>query len=126
MLDQRLPPGSGVADALHGEGVLGEALDGPIDGRAREPGNPGDQGNTTSSQSLAVDGSDEVLLSLIEMRKEQGIFPLKFFGWAHSRIIPIPLGFVTPNFLRTLRLRSLAKRRVHGEKEAAVGEGNEG
>src|SRR5262249_23610773 len=102
MLDQRLPPGSGVADALHGEGILGEALNGPIDGRAREPSNPGDQGNTASSQSLAVEAGDGGLLSLIEVRKQQGIFPLKFFGWAHSGIIPTPLGFVTANVLRTL------------------------
>jgi hypothetical protein len=102
MLDQRLPPGSGVADSLNGEGVLSEALNGPIDGRARESGNPRDQGNTSSSQSLTIEGSDEMLLSLIEMRKQQGIFPLKFYGWAHSGIIPTPLWFVTTNFLRTL------------------------
>src|SRR5438034_227446 len=102
MLDQRLPPASGVAHSLSGEGVLSEALNGPIDGRARESGNPGDQGNTSSSQSLAIDSRDEVLLSLIEMRKQQAIFPLKFVGWAHSGIIPTPLWFVTTNFLRTL------------------------
>src|SRR5438477_9673946 len=51
MLDQWLPPGSGVADSLNGEGVLSEALHGPIDGRASESGNPRDQGNTSSSQS---------------------------------------------------------------------------
>src|SRR5262245_43950187 len=107
MLDQGLPPGSGVADALHGEGSLGEALNGPIDGRAREPSNPGDQGNTASSQALAVEASDEVLLSLIEVRKQQGIFPLKFSGWAHSGIIPTPVGYVTTNFLRTLTTLSL-------------------
>src|SRR6478609_3624425 len=64
MLDQRLPPGSGVPDSLHGEGALSQALESPIDGRARETGNPGDQGNTPSSQALAIEAGDEVLLSL--------------------------------------------------------------
>jgi hypothetical protein len=27
------------------------------------------------------------LLSLIEVRKQQGVLPLEFFGFAHSRII---------------------------------------
>src|SRR5437899_8171407 len=57
MLDQPLPPGPGAPDAFHGEGTLSQARDCPIDGRARETGNPGDQGNTPSSQSLAIEAS---------------------------------------------------------------------
>src|SRR5947209_1238288 len=100
MLDQGLSSGSRVPDSFNGEGSLSKALDGPIDGRAREAGNTGDEGNTSSSQSLTIEGSDQVLLSLIEMRKQQGVLPLKFFNLAHSRIILSPLAFVTINLLR--------------------------
>ena len=64
MLDQGLPAGSRVPYALNGEGMLRKALDGPIDGRARKPGNTRDEGNTSTPQSLSIEGSDQVLLSL--------------------------------------------------------------
>ena len=91
-----------MPDSLNGEGALRKALDGPIDGRARKTSNTGDDGNTSSSQSLAIEGCNQVLLSLIEVRKQQGVLPLKFFGFAHSRIIPSPPSFVTINFLLAL------------------------
>src|SRR5208283_5238694 len=102
MMDQRLSSGPRMPDSLNGEGALRKALDGPIDGRARKTSNTGDDGNTSSSQSLAIEGCNQVLLSLIEVRKQQGVLPLKFFGFAHSRIIPYPPSFVTINFLRAL------------------------
>src|SRR5271163_219305 len=102
MMDQPLPSGSRMPNSLNGEGVLGKALDGPIDGRARKTGYTGYDRNTTSSQSLGIEGSDQVLLSLVEMRKQQRILALEFFGFAHPEIIPSPLPFVTLNFLRTL------------------------
>ncbi len=102
MMDQRLSSGPRMPDSLNGEGALRKALDGPIDGRARKTSNTGDDGNTSSSQSLAIEGCNQVLLSLIEVRKQQGVLPLKFFGFAHSRIIPSPPSFVTLNFLRAL------------------------
>ena len=101
-MDQPLPSGSRMPNSLNGEGVLGKALDGPIDGRARKTGYTGYDRNTTSSQSLGIEGSDQVLLSLVEMRKQQRILALEFFGFAHPEIIPSPLPFVTLNFLRTL------------------------
>jgi hypothetical protein len=70
MLDQRLPSGSGVSYSLNGEGMLRKALDGPIDGRARKPGDTRDESDTSSPQLLAIEGSDQVLLSLIEVRKQ--------------------------------------------------------
>jgi hypothetical protein len=70
MLDQRFPSASGVAYALNGEGMLRKALDGPIDGRARKPGHTSDEGNTSSPQLLTIEGSHQVLLSLIEVRKQ--------------------------------------------------------
>src|SRR5208337_4048586 len=97
MMDQRLSSGPRMPDSLNGEGALRKALDGPIDGRARKTSNTGDDGNTSSSQSLAIEGCNQVLLSLIEVRKQQGVLPLKFFGFAHSRIIPSPSSFVTLN-----------------------------
>src|SRR5208283_4927989 len=102
MMDQRLSSGPRMPDSLNGEGALRKALDGPIDGRARKTSNTGDDGNTSSSQSLAIEGCNQVLLSLIDVRKQQGVLPLKFFGFAHSRIIPSPPSFVTINFLRAL------------------------
>src|SRR5208283_5045720 len=105
MMDQRLSSGPRMPDSLNGEGALRKALDGPIDGRARKTSNTGDDGNTSSSQSLAIEGCNQVLLSLIEVRKQQGVLPLKFFGFAHSRIIPSPPSFVTLNFLRALTMR---------------------
>jgi hypothetical protein len=91
-----------MPDSLNGEGLLRKALDGPIDGRARETGDPGDKGNTSSPQSLAIEGCNQVLLSLTEVWKQQGVLPLKFFGFAHSCIIPSPPLIVTINFLRAL------------------------
>jgi hypothetical protein len=70
MFDQCLPSGSGVSHSLNGEGILRKALDGPIDRRARKPGNTSDEGDTSSPQLLAIEGSDQVLLSLIEVRKQ--------------------------------------------------------
>ena len=106
-MDQRLSSGPRMPDSLNGEGALRKALDGPIDGRARKTSNTGDDGNTSSSQSLAIEGCNQVLLSLIEVRKQQGVLPLKFFGFAHSRIIPSPPWFVTINFLRALTVFAL-------------------
>src|SRR5208283_1526285 len=102
MMDQRLSSGPRMPDSLNGEGALRKALDGRIDGRARKTSNTGDDGNTSSSQSLAIEGCNQVLLSLIDVRKQQGVLPLKFFGFAHSRIIPYPPSCVTINFLRAL------------------------
>ena len=109
MMDQRLSSGPRMPDSLNGEGALRKALDGPIDGRARKTSNTGDDGNTSSSQSLAIEGCNQVLLSLIEVRKQQGVLPLKFFGFAHSRIIPSPPWFVTINFLRALTVDNGSK-----------------
>jgi hypothetical protein len=69
MLGQRLASGTGVPYSLHRERALRQALDGPIDGRPRKPRKTRDEGNTSSSQSLAIEGSDQVLLSLIQVRK---------------------------------------------------------
>src|SRR5208337_4345066 len=119
MMDQRLSSGPRMPDSLNGEGALRKALDGPIDGRARKTSNTGDDGNTSSSQSLAIEGCNQVLLSLIEVRKQQGVLPLKFFGFAHSRIIPSPPSFVTLNFLRALKIRDAHPcRRDEGQDQA--------
>ncbi len=66
---------------------MSKALDSTIDGRTRESGNTGDAGNTSSSQLLCIEGSDKVLLSLIQMRKQQAVFLLEFFGCAHTESI---------------------------------------
>ena len=85
VLDQRLPSSSRVPYSLNGERWLSKAVDSPIDGRTRESAKTGDAGNTPSSQLLCIDGSDKVLLSLIQVRKQQAVFLLKFFCSALSQ-----------------------------------------
>jgi hypothetical protein len=55
----------------------------------------GDAGNTPSSQLLCIDGSDKVLLSLIQVRKQQAVFLLKFFCCAHTDSVTQCASFVT-------------------------------
>ena len=102
MLDQRLPSSSRVPYSLNGERWLSKALDSPIDGRTRESGKTGDAGNTPSSQLLCIDGSDKVLLSLIQVRKQQAVFLLEFFCCAHTDSVTQWASFVTIINLRAL------------------------
>src|SRR5271157_2397282 len=95
VLDQSLPSSSGVPYSLNGEMWLSKALDSPIDGRTREPGNTGDAGNTSSSQLLCIDGSDKVLLPLIQVRQQQAVFLLEFFSCAHTDSVTHRASFVT-------------------------------
>ena len=76
MLDQRLPSSSSVPYSLNAERWLSKALDSPIDGRTRESFKMGDAFYTPSSQLLCIDGSDKVLLPLIQVRKQQAVFLL--------------------------------------------------
>src|SRR5208283_4391152 len=124
MMDQRLSSGPRMPDSLNGEGALRKALDGPIDGRARKTSNTGDDGNTSSSQSLTIEGCNQVLLSLIDVRKQQGVLPLKFFGFAHSRIIPYPPSCVTINFLRALTRRASELGNLRSALNEVMGEEN--
>jgi len=45
-------------------------LNGTIDGRARESRHTRDEGNTSSPQLFGIDGSDKVLLSLIQVGEQ--------------------------------------------------------
>src|SRR5271165_4162836 len=103
VLDQSLPSGSGVPYSLNGERWFSKALDSSIDGRTRESGNTGDAGNTSSSQLLCIDGSDKVLLPLIQVRKQQAVFLLEFFCCAHTDSVTHRASFVTIIILRALR-----------------------
>jgi hypothetical protein len=94
-----------VPYSLNGERMLRKALDGPIEGRARKPGKTRDEGNPSMPQLLAIQRSDQVLLSLIEMRKKYGVLLPKFFDFAHPGIIASLSSFVTINFLRALIAR---------------------
>ena len=71
----------------------------------RESGKTGDAGNTPSSQLLCIDGSDKVLLSLIQVRKQQAVFLLKFFCCAHTESVTQCASFVTS--INLLALTSL-------------------
>ena len=102
VLDQRLPSSSRVPYSLNGQRWLSKAVDSPIDGRTRESAKTGDAGNTPSSQLLCIDGSDKVLLSLIQVRKQQAVFLLKFFCCAHTDSVTQCASFVTIINLRAL------------------------
>lgn len=65
----------------------------------------GDAGNTPSSQLLCIDGSDKVLLPLIQVRKQQAVFLLEFFCCAHTDSVTQCASFVTIINLRALSSR---------------------
>ncbi len=87
VLDQRLPSRSGVPYTPNGERWLRKTLDSAIDSRTRESGNTGDAGNPSSPQLLCIEGGDKVLLSLIQVRKQQAVFLLECFVCAHTESI---------------------------------------
>src|SRR5437899_7831809 len=64
MFGQPLPPSSWLPEPMHGEGWLVETPDGMIDGRARESGDAGHEGDTPAPKLFRIDSSDQVLLSL--------------------------------------------------------------
>src|SRR3954453_3169843 len=104
VLDQRLPSGSAVPYSLNGERWLIKALNSPIDGRTRESSNTADAGNTSPSQVPCIDGSHKILLSLVQMGKQQAVFLLEFLCCAHSDSITQCTSFVTLINLRALTL----------------------
>src|SRR5208337_1896834 len=122
VLDQSLPSSSGVPYSLNGEMWLSKALDSPIDGRTREPGNTGDAGNTSSSQLLCIDGSDKVLLPLIQVRKQQAVFLLEFFCCAHTDSVTHRASFVTSINLRALSPGNGTRRDRVGASIACPGD----
>ena len=77
-------------------------LNGTIDGRARESRHTGDEGNTSSPQLFGIDGSDKVLLSLIQVGEQRSVFLLQFFLFAHTVSITWGASFVTIIILQAL------------------------
>ena len=55
-----------------------------------------------------IDGSDQVLLSLVQVREQQAVFLLEFFVCAHAESIIQHAPFVTPIVLRALRVNDVA------------------
>src|SRR5271157_2412216 len=123
VLDLSLPSGSGVPYSLNGERWFSKALDSSIDGRTRESGNTGDAGNTSSSQLLCIDGSDKVLLPLIQVRKQQAVFLLEFFSCAHTDSVTHRASFVTIINLRALSPGNGTRRDRVGASIACPGDG---
>ena len=78
-------------------------LNGTIDGRARESRHTGDEGNTSSPQLFGIDGSDKVLLSLIQVGEQRSVFLLQFFLFAHTVSITWGASFVTIIVLQALK-----------------------
>ena len=110
LLGQFLAPGSGMTEALDGERRLMKALHGTIEGGARQARNTGDQSDASSPQLFRIDGSDQVLLMLIQMREQHVVFLLKFFNGTHTDSIPRRLSSVTIIYLRTLTDGSATSR----------------
>ena len=77
-------------------------LNGTRDGRARESRHTGDECNTSSPQLFGIDGSDKVLLSLIQVGEQRSVFLLKFFLFAHTVSITRGASFVTIIILQAL------------------------
>ncbi len=65
-----------------------KVLDGTINSRARESRDTRDEGDASSPQPFGIEGSDEVLLPLIEVGEQRGVFLLQFFFSAHTGSIP--------------------------------------
>ncbi len=80
-------------------------LNGTRDGRARESRHTGDECNTSSPQLFGIDGSDKVLLSLIQVGEQRSVFLLKFFLFAHTVSITRGASFVTIIILQALYVR---------------------
>ena len=91
-----------MTEALDGERRLMKALHGTIEGGARQARNTGDQSDASSPQLFRIDGSDQVLLMLIQMREQHVVFLLKFSNGTHTDSIPRRLSSVTIIYLRTL------------------------
>lgn len=85
-------------------------LNGTIDGRARESRHTGDEGNTSSPQLFGIDGSDKVLLSLIQVGEQRSVFLLQFFLFAHTVSITWGASFVTLIILQALTNGKAAPR----------------
>src|SRR5208337_4100729 len=90
-----------------------------IDGRARKTSNAGDDGNTSSSQLLGVERSDQMLLSLIQVRKQRVEFMLKFFCCAHAGSIAQRALYVSVILLRALRPPESSNRSRTSDRKAS-------
>ena len=77
-----------------------KVLDGTINGRARESRDTRDEGDASSPQPFGVEGSDEVLLPLIEVGEQRGVSLLQFLFSAHTGSIPRGGSIVTAIILR--------------------------
>src|SRR5437868_65189 len=96
-----------------------KVLEGTINRRAREARDTGDEGDTPSPQLFGIDGSDKVLLSLVQMGEQRGISLLKLFLFAHAGSITRASYFVTINILRDLiRYGSCGSHRSAGSQRA--------
>jgi hypothetical protein len=65
-------------------------LDGTIERGAREASGTSHEGNSSSPQLFRIKGSDKVLLSLIQVWKQQGVFLLKLVSCVHTDSIAEP------------------------------------
>src|SRR3954462_14218599 len=79
-----------------------KVLDGTINSRARESRDTRDEGDASSPQPFGIEGSDEVLLPLIEVGEQRGVFLLQFFFSGHTGSIPRGGPIVTSIILRAL------------------------
>ena len=91
MFDQFLASGSGLPDPINGEWRLTKALNGTRDGGTRQTRGTDHEGNPSSPQLFRINGSDKVLLVIIQVREQQVVFLLKFFNGSHPDMLPLCL-----------------------------------
>ena len=84
MFHYPLSSGPWLPDSFHRKRVLMKALDGTIERRARASREAGHESNASAPQLFRIKGSDQMLLTLIQVRKQQCVLRLKFVRCVHS------------------------------------------
>src|SRR5262249_60200294 len=88
VLDQRLGTRSGTADSSQRQGRLVQIVEGFIQRRASKAGGPSNEGDPSSPQPFGISGSDEMLLSLIQMGEQHGILLFEIVLCIHAPRLP--------------------------------------
>ena len=70
MFDQLFSSAPWLPNSLNGNGGLVKSLDGTIERRAGESAGTSHEGNPASPEVFRIESSNQVLLSLVQMRKQ--------------------------------------------------------
>lgn len=107
MCDQLFPSRSGLTDPVHREGTLLKIPNRTIDRGTREASGTGHERNSSSPQLFRINGSDKVLLSLIQVWKQQSVFLFEFVRCVHTNSIAELSAYVTTIYLQALTLEKV-------------------